>query len=976
MKLNCVEILKLWAVFSLALMPMNAPLVAQSDTSSLESFNPTSNSGNSADSTTVENSGKTAELPQKELPEPKADNRKSGKLSDPVYTTVVMPGIYHGVYSKREAPILIRGNIVVPAGKVLEFGPGCVVHMAPQSMITVYGELRALGTREEPVRFISSLEDPSGGDWECVYIRSRSASLFRNTIIRHSRSGLTVENGSVSVEGCIFELNSQYAISLKGSEASVGNSVIRNGHFIGILAGHNAVLETENLTIRDNSSAILLSDLSKCSIRSGSISHNQKGIVASPRAVVALDNTIIEKNRTGILSAAEMPRRQRLFARNNADDFKKVDTDELLSLFASDSNVSSSLVSALSDPDSIFVIENPPVEEQTSFIGNVTAGFSYYRPRSYKHPVQNRNVTYTTVPVSEDSSRIDSAVVYSDTMIYQKRYPGEQSDRIYAGMQPELQVFASGKKGETDINLLMDIYGNQWLRQNGYIRKNMFNLSMDFEGKSLAFGDFYESGSEISMAGRQMTGVRFTGNFWDMGSGNGKVEVRLAAGETEVSQDAGDRSIDIYNEVVDSGMSVRQQITYVLSGLVRPSRNSHFSARGIISRDQIYKPLFGSPVEDEGAPKPLQAQTGLFEGGVKLLGGALELFAELDLGSHDTIPEDEWEMTAWYNPEIEEAVPKVFSLLNRRDFRSHSAVLGGLKGYYNDLKVQLAVMEISDQFFSAGNPYLENDKRRFTLGVEKTLFGKLDASTEYNYEKILLSEDPETRNTGKLSAAYAFGDYLPELRLDYLMQVRTSNESERIERENVYYDSAYKALDMQNLFSIEGRQTFKNGAAYSLRYQMLHDNDLAHHPDPQMNDLEDGIQHQLNGSLQLRYNSLLRNRFNFRFATKETNRDSLQGINYRIGNRLTYNVLPRKLTLSFAGDYSRRNEKEYDSERSAWENPMLTVAYGGESEVRYTINSQFTFSLKGRYEKSYDELPGSSENYSLIMGAFHVTCLF
>ena len=37
----------------------------------------------------------------------------------------------------------------------------------------------------------------------------------------------------------------------------------------------------------------------------------------------------------------------------------------------------------------------------------------------------------------------------------------------------------------------------------------------------------------------------------------------LAAGETETSKDSGEHEITIYNENADSGMSVRQQRTYI-----------------------------------------------------------------------------------------------------------------------------------------------------------------------------------------------------------------------------------------------------------------------------------------------------------------------------------------------------------------------------------------------------------------------------
>ncbi len=896
-----------------------------------------------------------------------------------VYTMIVKPGIFHGVYSKGDGPILIDGSIVVPAGQVLEFGPGITLFMASGSEITVYGEMRALGTRDEPIRFISNKETPQAGDWNRIYLRSRSASVFRNCQIKHSVEGLVVENGYATIDGCIFERNLRTAIDLKNAEVKAKNSTVRNGHPIAVFVQNKGIFIAESLSVRDNSTALLVSDGANVNLSRGMLSRNQKAVVLSETAALSVNGTLISKNHVGIITAGDISKAARRSSKENGSNVRKVKPVEIFRFYGNDSKVVTALKASRSADSTEFRISQVQ-DESASFIGNVTTGFSYYQPLSLKHPVRNRTVEYTTVQVTPDSSVIDSTVSYRDTTIYQNRYPGEQSDRFYAGLQPELQVFASGKNGGTDVNLLMDLYGNQWLSTNGYIHKNIFNLSLDFKNNNLSFGDFYESGSEISMSGRQMTGIRYTGSYWDMGAGNGRFEFRLAAGETEISKDVGDHELNIYNVVVDSSSAARQQVTYVLAGLVRPTKNSHFSVRGIISRDQIYKPLFRSPINDVGAPEPIQAQTGLFEGGVQLMGGLMEVFAELDLGNHDTIPSSERDATAWYNPEIEEAVPKVFSLLNRNDFSSHSAFLGGVRGFYSDMQLKLTYMEVTKDFFSAGNPYLETDKRSLVASAEKEILENLNVSTEYEYEKVLISENPEVRNSIRLASAYSLGENLPELTLDYYAQISTSDKTEGVEKviadDSITVDSSYRALDLRHLLSAEGRQTFKNGTSYSLRYQLLIENDMASHPDAGLKNEGDELQHQLSGSFQMRLQKLLRNRFDFRLSTKDANRDSLQGINYRLADQLTIDVIPRKLTVSMAGDYSKRVDQDFSTETRSWNDPVNTIAWGGESEARYTVNSKFTVTLKGRYEKSYDELPGSAENYILKMGALRVTCLF
>ena len=200
-----------------------------------------------------------------------------------------------------------------------------------------------------------------------------------------------------------------------------------------------------------------------------------------------------------------------------------------------------------------FSASNAPEEgPASSFIGNVSTGFRYFQPETFKHPIQ-------------------------DTVLPQTLYPQR--------LQPEIQVFANGKRGKTDVNLLMDIYSNSWLNTEGYFGKNMLNCGLTYDNHTLSFGDFFETGSETAMSGRQMTGIKYTGYYWDMGGGLRRMEYVLAAGESEIPRDSGHHDLRQYNVEVDSGMSMRQQLTYVMATTLRPTRNTTFSAEGIIARD-------------------------------------------------------------------------------------------------------------------------------------------------------------------------------------------------------------------------------------------------------------------------------------------------------------------------------------------------------------------------------------------------------
>ena len=774
--------------------------------------------------------------------------------------------------------------------------------------------------------------------------------MFEHCIIKNSNYGIFIENGSADILNCRFERNSLCGIVVKNSEVLIDRSVFTGGHVLAVNLQPGARVRADSLIIVENITGIACQNKSSLVLKDGSISGNANGIVAASGSSISITAARISRNKNGVIAAVEIPKRTREMVFGNSIDVKISPESEIDKILKEPESVKSIVLpqasSAIVKQDGFtagFSALSASQEPAASLIGNVTAGFSYFVPESRKHPID-------------------------DTLAQQTHYP--------EGIQPEVQVFASGRRGAADINLLMDLYGNKWLSTEGYVGKNIFNLSLAYAHQAIVIGDFFESGSETSISGRQMTGLKYDGSFWEMGGGNKRLAFKLAAGESEIPKDYGDHQLNIYNEVVDSGMLVRQQITYVAALSFKPTQNSSFSAKGIISRDQVDKPLFRPPVTDSSL-KPIQAQTGSLDGSVDLLRGQLKLYTELDLGTHDTIVDsNEIKEVAWYNPRVEDAVPKVFSMFNREDFTSHYAFTLGAKTSLGGYNFDLSGIQISPHYYSAGNPYLEADRRIATLAVEKQFKENLSASGDYSFERTSVSDNPFDRNTLNMRGEYRLGEGKPAFSADYTARFEKGILTERVEHNDTSYSTTYEDKSLNNVIGLEGKQTLQNGIAYSLRYQFLWDNDISRHADESLRDEGDRFQHQMNGWFSFKVKKVLRNKVSLRVAARNENKDSLQSLSGKINDQVTITLIPRKLSLSLAGEYNYKKESEYSEENSAWLNPVYTKFYYGEIEAKYSITSRISVSAKGKYEKSYDETIGSRENYTAAIGGLHLTYLF
>ncbi|MBD3318069.1 MAG: hypothetical protein GF344_19990, partial [Chitinivibrionales bacterium] len=537
----------------------------------------------------------------------------------PAYAVEIPSGVLFGEFAERDGPFLITGSVIVPAGQILKFGPGCKVYFGGDyPTLTVFGRIIVEGEVDNPIVFQSASGDPKPWDWDRIYIRSRKRAEFKHCVVRNANYGIVLENSAALIENCIFENNSLNGLVVENSEVVLRKCTFRKGHVSAVFCRAGAIVAAESLSVKGNITGIACGDKAHCNLTGGVISGNRTGLVVREGASVPIVGTDVTRNKIGVASEREIPGKSAEMVYGNGVDLKRVTPDAMAEILKPPEVVESIILPAgktvirtASDFEPGFSALKTPRRPTAGFIGNVTVGFSYFRPETMERL---------------DSTDADGVPV--DTTILQNYYIGEHTDRWYGGFQPELTIFAQGKNGNTDINLNMSLRANSWLDTPGKMRKEAFTLAVNRGNQSLLVGDFYENNSELSISGRELTGFRYTAETVEMGRGIKRFSFKLAGGESEVARDSGAHEYDRV-EVVDSGFSVRQQLTYLASASIKPTLFSKIRVGAIVSRDQTDEPLFRKPIADPGSPDPVAAQMGVIDGNVLLLDGELELTGEI-----------------------------------------------------------------------------------------------------------------------------------------------------------------------------------------------------------------------------------------------------------------------------------------------------------------------------------------------------------
>ena len=263
---------------------------------------------------------------------------------------------------------------------------------------------------------------------------------------------------------------------------------------------------------------------------------------------------------------------------------------------------------------------------------------------------------------------------------------------LIPGLSQSLNISIFARTPTIDISLLGDIRNNKWntFDFNDHNSIDRLSLSLRFAKHEIVLGDFYESGSEFFLQSREIRGGKVNlviENLWNRRS---FIELKTVAGLAQRAFPQGSRIKGIYKLFETSGQFRRSILAFSAKVGERGLYNAglHF----LIAKDD-------SSSITESLNDPLGNQNIGVDGSLFLWDSHIQLFGEGYFSSKDTIG---------------------FGSADDHTYK------GGIDFRYNRFKLIAFYQRLGFNFYSAGYPFLLNDRQGFRV------------QSAYNFTDILL----------------------------------------------------------------------------------------------------------------------------------------------------------------------------------------------------------------------------------------------
>jgi hypothetical protein len=309
---------------------------------------------------------------------------------------------------------------------------------------------------------------------------------------------------------------------------------------------------------------------------------------------------------------------------------------------------------------------------------------------------------------------------------------------LIPGLTHRLNLALFGRTETIDMNLLSDLEYNDW---NKFELKRL-SLNMKIAAHEIMLGDYFESLSETFLYSREVRGGRYRLKLDDAFGQNSFVNINALGGIVQKAVSEGAQLIDLYKQFESSGQYRR----LMAAGDVKFGSKSYFD----ISLNYLWGKDQESSI-DTSINEPL-ANT--------VYGAVANLYF--------------WQRKVRLFGEYYQSRKDTLTAQNIIDFSYN----GGLDFQYNTFKFIILYQRIGYDYFSVGNPFLENDKEGFKgwLGYALPEIVSLNSDFEYyddNLEK--LSSIPTTSTKILNVGATTFIPGWPELTLRYGIRTDESN---------------------------------------------------------------------------------------------------------------------------------------------------------------------------------------------------------
>ncbi|MDD5490167.1 MAG: CotH kinase family protein, partial [Patescibacteria group bacterium] len=232
----------------------------------------------------------------------------------------------------------VEEDMIIPKGIILIFEPGTKIKIAPDVSVVSYGEVRAIGTEDEPIVFTSMpwkkgwgtfalLREGARGIFEhCTFENGNDAYIngiyfsgmlsvyhadasvkkckFQYASEKTGDDALNFKNGLFTVEDSYFYKNKSDAIdfdfSKEGSKI-INNYFLKNGGDSIDVSGSNFVIEN-NRIVKSGDKCISIGEKSDAVIKNNILEKCNYGVAVKDSSSARIINNSFIKNKVGVAS--------------------------------------------------------------------------------------------------------------------------------------------------------------------------------------------------------------------------------------------------------------------------------------------------------------------------------------------------------------------------------------------------------------------------------------------------------------------------------------------------------------------------------------------------------------------------------------------------------------------------------------------------------------------------------------------------
>ena len=309
---------------------------------------------------------------------------------------------------------------------------------------------------------------------------------------------------------------------------------------------------------------------------------------------------------------------------------------------------------------------------------------------------------------------------------------------LIPGLNHRLNLALFGRTKDLDMNFLSDLDYNDWNKLN--FRR--FSLEMRFYKHEVMVGDYFESINETFLYSKEIRGGRYRLNIDDVFGVNSYLKFNAMGGIVQRAATEGDRFLDLYKQFETSGQYRR----------VMAAADARLGLTG--SYEVAINYLWGEDQQssiDTSLNEPLANIVYGILSNYYLWNRNIRLFGEYYQSRKDTLKAN-----------------------NIRDYSYNS----GIDFQYNAIKLLLLYQRLGYEYFTIGNPFLENDKKGFKGLVGYILSNVFSLDFDFEVYKnnldnnyTLPTTDTRLMNIGATTSISGW----PELTLRYGLRRDKSN---------------------------------------------------------------------------------------------------------------------------------------------------------------------------------------------------------